>query len=95
MEEDNPLPGGRGLMESETGMLDLRQLGLQEIQATTVALGMIEIGSGSGCSGIADTSVEGFGGRGGGEAPAAMEGSSGSGKRPAGSLTRRSSIRRR
>ncbi|XP_010938278.3 uncharacterized protein [Elaeis guineensis] len=87
MEEDNPLPG-RGLPENETGMLDLRQLGL-EIQ------GMMEIGGGSGCSGAAEANVEGFG-RGGGEAPAAaMEGSSGSGKRPAGPLTQRSSRRRR
>ncbi|KAG1371490.1 WRKY transcription factor 55 [Cocos nucifera] len=75
------------------GMLDLRQLGL-EIQATSVAMRMMEIGSGSGCSGTVERNVEGFGG-GGGEAPTAMEGSPGSGKRPAGSLTQRSSRRRR
>lgn len=92
MEEDNPLPG-RGMPESETGVLDFRQLGL-ELQATSVAMGMMDIGSGpGGCDGTTETNVETFG-RVGGEAPVATEGSSGSGRRPAGSLTPRSSRRR-
>lgn len=91
MEEGNPFYGRR-TPEGQTITPDVRQFGL-EIQATTMAMGMVDAGRGSGGRTTPDTIMDAFLG-GGGEAPMAAEGSSVAERRPTGSSVQRSSKRR-